>query len=167
MNFNPGAAPDWRSALLRSEADTRSLAGQLAACRALRNAYVALHGDLGAGKTTLVRHWLRALGVSGRIKSPSYALVESYEIAMDGGLPALHVWHFDFYRFDDPRAWEDAGLRDIFASVGLKLAEWPHKAAALLPAVDLSIHLEAIDAAQRRVALHAHNAGARAALETV
>ena len=118
-----------------SETDTQRFAGQLAALPALGQAFVALHGDLGAGKTTLVRHLLQALGVQGRIKSPTYAVVESYP------LPELTVWHFDFYRFSDPREWEDAGFRDIFASPGLKLAEWPEKAAGLLPVADLEICL--------------------------
>ena len=111
-----------------SEDDTQAFAARLAAQPALRNSFIELHGDLGAGKTTLVRHLLRALGVQGRIKSPTYAVVEPHETP-DG----LQAWHFDFYRFDDPREWEDAGFRDIFASPGLKLAEWPKKAAALTP----------------------------------
>ena len=78
----------------------------LAASPALRNAYIALDGDLGAGKTTLVRHLLRALGVRGRIKSPTYAVVEPHEAPGDHG--PLSIWHFDFYRFADPREWEDA-----------------------------------------------------------
>jgi len=100
-----------------SEDDTRALAAQLAAHPAIGNAFIELHGELGAGKTTLVRHLLRALGVQGLIKSPTYAVLEPYEVA---GLP---IWHFDFYRFNDPREWEDAGFRDIFAGPGLKLAE--------------------------------------------
>ena len=80
-----------------------------------------------------MRHLLRALGVEGRVKSPTYAVVEPYEVA---GRP---VWHFDFYRFDDPREWEDAGFRDIFAGPGLKIAEWPRKAAAVLPPADLVV----------------------------
>jgi tRNA threonylcarbamoyladenosine biosynthesis protein TsaE len=131
------------------EDDTAAFARRLAAQPALRNAYVTLHGDLGAGKTTLVRHLLRALGVQGRIKSPTYAVVEPHEA------PGLAIWHFDFYRFDDPREWEDAGFRDIFATPGLKLAEWPEKAAALTPPADLAIHLEAIDEMQRHVTLKA------------
>ncbi len=95
-----------------------------------------MHGQLGAGKTTLVRHLLRALGVQGRIKSPSYAIVESYE------LPQGTIWHFDFYRFSDPREWEDAGFRDIFAGPGLKLAEWPENAARVLPVADWDVHIE-------------------------
>lgn len=145
-----------RQLIWHSEDDTAAFAQQLAQLPELRNAYVTLHGDLGAGKTTFVRHLLRTLGVSGRIKSPTYAVVEPHECA------AMPVWHFDFYRFDDPREWEDAGFRDIFASDGLKLAEWPEKAAALTPAADIAIHIEAIDDTQRRVSLRAHTqAGAQ------
>ena len=112
---------------------------------AVRNAVIELNGTLGAGKTTFARHLLRSLGVSGRVKSPSYAVVEPYE------LPGLDVWHFDFYRFDDPREWEDAGFRDLFASPGLKLSEWPEKAAGLLPSPDLRIELQVLERDQRAV----------------
>ena len=138
-----------RQIVWQSEQNTEHFAQQLAALPQLRNAYVTLHGDLGAGKTTLVRHWLRALGVQGRIKSPTYAVVEPHEAG------ELSIWHFDFYRFDDPREWEDAGFRDIFASTGLKLAEWPEKAAAVTPVADVAIHIEAIDDVQRQVTLKA------------
>ena len=133
------------------EEDTRAFAERLAAHPAIAEAFIALHGDLGAGKTTLVRHLLRALGAQGRIKSPTYAVVEPYE------LPGLAAWHFDFYRFDDPREWEDAGLRELFAAPGLKLAEWPEKAAGLLPLADLDIHI-ALDADEthRRVSVRAN-----------
>jgi tRNA threonylcarbamoyladenosine biosynthesis protein TsaE len=125
----------------RNEEETRAFAARLAAHPAIRNAFIELHGDLGAGKTTLVRHLLRALGVAGRVKSPTYAVVEPYEVPVgeDQGLP---IWHFDFFRFNDPREWEDAGFRDLFAGPGLKLAEWPEKAAALLPPADLVIRIE-------------------------
>ena len=142
-----------------SEDDTAAWARRLAARPQLADAYITLHGDLGAGKTTLVRHLLRALGVQGRIKSPTYAVVEPHEA---GGLA---IWHFDFYRFDDPREWEDAGLRDIFATPGLKLAEWPEKAAGLAPPADLAIYLEAIDEMQRHATLKAFTAPGQALLE--
>lgn len=135
----------------QNEEDTQVFAQKLAALPELRSSYVTLHGDLGAGKTTFVRHLLRSLGVQGRIKSPTYAVVEPHDAA-DG----LSIWHFDFYRFDDPREWEDAGFRDIFATAGLKLAEWPEKAATLTPVADLAIHIEAIDEMQRRVSLLAY-----------
>jgi tRNA threonylcarbamoyladenosine biosynthesis protein TsaE len=114
---------------------TRAFARSLAAHPALAHASICLHGDLGAGKTTLVRHLLQALGVTGRIKSPTSADVEPYD------WPELNIWHFDFYRFADPREWEDAGFRDIFASPGLKLSEWPEKAGAQLPVPDLDIYM--------------------------
>ena len=101
------------------------------------DAVIELHGPLGAGKTTFVRLLLRALGVEGRIKSPSYAVMESY--ALPAGATASH---FDFYRFGDPREWEDAGFRDVFAAPGLKLCEWPEKAAGQLPPADLQLFID-------------------------
>lgn len=121
----------------------------LASRSALFNALVELRGPLGAGKTTFVRHLLRALGVEGRVKSPTYALMESYEIATPLGVLPVH--HFDFYRFDDPQEWEDAGLRDVFAGPGLKLVEWPEKAEGLMPLPDLVLTI-AIDDEDRRAA---------------
>jgi len=141
-----------KTATWPDEAATQQFARTLATRPALRDAFIELRGDLGAGKTTLVRHLLRALGVCGRIKSPTYAVVEPYE------LPGLAVWHFDFYRFSDPREWEEAGFRDIFASPGLKLAEWPEQAAGFLPSADLVIALEAPDEARRTVTLTAQTA---------
>ena len=105
-----------------------------------------------------MRHLLQALGVQGRVKSPTYAVVEPYE------LPGLEVWHFDFYRFADPREWEDAGFRDIFASPGLKLAEWPEKAGSMLPTPDLDIALQATSETARAVTLTARSAVGRALL---
>ena len=137
----------------RTEDDTAAFARRLAALPGLRHAFVELHGDLGAGKTSFVRHLLRALGVEGRIKSPTYAVVEPHATP-DG----LAVSHFDFYRFNDPREWEDAGFRDLFAAPGLKLAEWPEKAAALLPPADLVLQIEAQADDSRQVALGAGTA---------
>lgn len=139
--------PIVKNLLWPDERATQSFAAALANQPALRHAFIELHGDLGAGKTTLVRHLLRALGVQGRVKSPTYAVVEPYE------RPDLDIWHFDFYRFSDPREWEDAGFRDIFASPGLKLAEWPEKAAGFIPRADLVIHLEALENDARQVTL--------------
>ena len=132
-----------------TEDDTRRFAGRLASRAAVRDAFIELHGNLGAGKTTFVRHLLHALGVQGRIKSPTYAVVEPHEA------PGLSAWHFDFYRFSDPREWEDAGFRDIFAAPGLKLAEWPDNARALLPPADLVIAIETQADEGRRVTLRA------------
>ncbi|WP_420821224.1 tRNA (adenosine(37)-N6)-threonylcarbamoyltransferase complex ATPase subunit type 1 TsaE [Ramlibacter rhizophilus] len=124
---------------------TRAFAQGLAANPAIARAFIELRGELGTGKTSFVRHLLRALGVAGRIKSPTYTVVEPYET------PALAIWHFDFYRFEDPREWEDAGFRDVFAQPGLKLAEWPEKAAGLLPRPDLVLAIEVQEDEGRRV----------------
>jgi tRNA threonylcarbamoyladenosine biosynthesis protein TsaE len=153
--------PAVASMVWRDELATEVFAAQLAAMPELHHTFIALHGDLGAGKTTLVRHLLRALGVQGRIKSPTYAVVEPYE------LPDLNVWHFDFYRFSDPREWEDAGFRDIFASPGLKLAEWPEKAARMLPVADLDIHLQTDTQEQRLATLTAHSTTGHTLLQSL
>ena len=123
------------------EAATAAFATQLAAAltRANLNACITLHGDLGAGKTTFVRHLLGALGVQGRIKSPTYAIIEPHEGVFQGA--RINISHFDFYRFDDPREWEEAGFRDAFAGAGLKLVEWPQRAKDCLPTADLALHL--------------------------
>ena len=134
----------------RTEEDTLAFARALALQPALRDAYVALQGDLGAGKTTLVRHLLRALGIAGRVKSPTYAVVEPHETP-DG----LAIFHFDFYRFHDPREWDDAGFRELFAGPGLKLAEWPENAAGRIPPADLAIKIEAMPDLARTVTLSA------------
>ncbi|MCW5221454.1 tRNA (adenosine(37)-N6)-threonylcarbamoyltransferase complex ATPase subunit type 1 TsaE [Verminephrobacter aporrectodeae] len=156
----PGATADpVRHLRWRSEDDTQALARRLAARPLIGNAYLSLHGALGAGKTTLVRHLLRALGVQGRIKSPTYAVVEPHEA------PGLAIWHFDFYRFDDPREWEDAGLRELFAHPGLKLAEWAEKAAGLAPPADLAISIETTEAMERNVTLRARTPTGRSLLQ--
>ena len=136
------------------EAATEAFARALARKPAIGRALIELQGDLGAGKTTFARHLLRALGVEGRIKSPTYAVVEAYTLAEWN----LNIWHFDFYRFNDPREWEEAGFRDVFASPGLKLVEWPEKAASYLPQPDLSIHMEMMPDESRAITLTAHSA---------
>lgn len=98
---------------------------------------IYLSGDLGAGKTSFARYLLRALGVSGRIKSPSYALAESYDLGQQ------NAYHLDFYRFADPREWLDAGFRELFTEPhAILLVEWPERAQDLLPTPDLHIHLQ-------------------------
>jgi len=143
-----------------SEDDTRAFAQRLAGSPAIAHASLSLRGDLGAGKTTLVRHLLRALGVQGRIKSPTYAVVEPHT-ADASNRPlrsALDVWHFDFYRFSDPREWEDAGFRELFASPGLKLVEWPERAASFLPPMDAEILIQTDDLPMTDTAPHSEHA---------
>jgi len=149
-----------------SEADTATLAQALASHPALGQLLLTLEGGLGAGKTTFVRHLLRALGVQGRIKSPTYALTEPYELPPSAVWPdGLRVTHCDFYRFTDPREWEDAGLRDLFAEPGLKLVEWADHAAGVLPPADLHLRIERVDEDRRELHLSAHSDTGLALLE--
>ncbi len=130
----------------------RTLSQPQALTQGLVDARIELLGPLGAGKTTFVRHLLQALGVTGRIKSPTYTVMEAY--ALPGGLG--EAAHFDFYRFNDPREWLDAGFRDVFARPVLSLCEWPDKAAGQLPLADLRLQIEPLDESARQVMLSAH-----------
>ena len=137
------------------EPATQAFARALAGHSAIADALIELRGDLGAGKTTFVRHLLAALGVQGRIKSPTYAVVEPYTLK-NGMNSGLNIWHFDFYRFNDPQEWEEAGFRDIFASPGLRLVEWPDKAGEYLPQADLVLAIDVLENDTRQVTLTAH-----------
>lgn len=95
-----------------------------------------LSGDLGAGKTTLVQGLLRALGFAGRVKSPTYSLVELYKLS------SLNLYHFDFYRFEDRTEWVDSGFRDYFNPDSACVVEWPERVAGLLAPPDLEVRLE-------------------------
>jgi tRNA threonylcarbamoyladenosine biosynthesis protein TsaE len=119
---------------LPDEAATLSL-GEALAHSIEPGLVIYLRGDLGAGKTTLARGILRGLGHAGRVRSPTYTLVEVYELSR------LHLHHFDFYRFQDPREWIDAGFRESFNGRNVSLIEWPEKAAGSVPPADLEIAL--------------------------
>ena len=119
---------------LAGEADTLQLGAALAPHLA-PGMVVYLQGELGAGKTTLARGILTALGVTGRVKSPTYTLVEPYTIS------SLYLYHFDFYRLKHPDEWIDAGLREYFNDAALCLVEWPEKAGGQLPKPDVTIEL--------------------------
>ena len=103
---------------------------------------IYLSGELGAGKTTFVRGLLRELGFEGRVKCPTYALVELYVISR------LNLYHFDFYRFRDPEEWHEAGFRDLFSPSNICLVEWPEKARDLLPIADLNLTLISVQNAE-------------------
>ncbi len=95
-----------------------------------------LLGDLGVGKTTFVRYFLHSLGITGRIKSPTYGLTESYEFA-----PNLEAWHFDFYRLESPLEWSESGFIEVWSRPVLRLVEWPQNAGKELPEPNLSLAL--------------------------
>jgi tRNA threonylcarbamoyladenosine biosynthesis protein TsaE len=127
---------------LPDEAATLELGRQLAAVLQ-PGLIVYLSGELGAGKTTLVRGTLHALGHVGPVKSPTYTLVELYNFSR------LYLHHFDFYRFKQSDDLEAAGFRDVFDGTNVCLVEWPEKAAGDLPAADLHIRLHHVDGGRR------------------
>lgn len=96
---------------------------------------VSVQGDLGSGKTTLVRGLLRARGVAGPVKSPTYTLVEHYPLS------SLYFYHFDFYRFMNPDEWDSSGMSDHFRDDAVCIVEWPERVAGLLPPPDVALSL--------------------------
>jgi tRNA threonylcarbamoyladenosine biosynthesis protein TsaE len=143
---------------LRNEAETLALGAALGR-RLVPGLVIVLSGDLGAGKTTFARGILRGLGYGGRVKSPSYTLVELYTVS------SLYLYHFDFYRLDDPRGWIDAGLREYFTGDSVCLVEWPEKAAGTLPPADLAVALCVVAEDQRDIEIVAHSPVGRQCLE--
>ncbi|MBI4194703.1 MAG: tRNA (adenosine(37)-N6)-threonylcarbamoyltransferase complex ATPase subunit type 1 TsaE [Betaproteobacteria bacterium] len=128
----PHHKPAACSRYLASEAETLALGSALA--RGIGPGMVIyVSGDLGAGKTTLARGLLRGLGYTGRVKSPTFTLVELYKLSR------LYLYHFDFYRFKDPRELGEAGFREYFNRDSVCLVEWPERAAAGLPPADVRI----------------------------
>lgn len=120
---------------MRVEDEAAMLALGRRLARSMRHGIVWLEGQLGAGKTTLARAILHGRGYEGRVKSPTYTLVEPYELA-DGV-----VYHLDLYRLADPEELEWLGLRDLLAGGSLLLVEWPERGAGVLPAADLCIRI--------------------------
>lgn len=120
--------------LLQSEEETITLGGQLA--KFVPHAItIFLHGELGAGKTTLVRGFLRGLGYQGIVKSPTFTLIESYQIARH------HVYHFDLYRLHDPGELSYIGIRD-YIDCGICFVEWPSQGVGFLPLTDLDCYID-------------------------
>jgi tRNA threonylcarbamoyladenosine biosynthesis protein TsaE len=136
-------------ALLVDEAGLQELAGQLASVLQ-PPLCLYLHGDLGAGKTTFVRALLHALGYSGRVKSPTYGILEQYE------LESCTVLHLDLYRLNDAAELDFLGLADLFDANTLLLVEWPRHGQGRLPAADIDLFIEHAGE-QRRVSLMAHS----------
>jgi len=138
--------------MLADAAATEALGVRLASALSEHRGWVVfLQGDLGAGKTTLVRAWLRALGVKGTIRSPTYTLIEPYEIV---GRSLLHL---DLYRLNNADELAQLGLADTPPQAGGWLVEWPERGGNQLPAPDIVVRLQ-IDGSGRRVSLDLRNA---------
>lgn len=119
---------------------------------------IYLQGNLGAGKTTLVRDILNALGYTGRVKSPTYTLLEPYQVA------GLDLRHFDLYRMNNQEEWESAGFRDEFDGHNIFFIEWPDKARGLLPPADIEIVFEILPLG-RSVEIHSYTTMGNACLK--
>jgi tRNA threonylcarbamoyladenosine biosynthesis protein TsaE len=148
--------------LLPDESATEALAAAIAG--ALQpGTTIHLSGDLGSGKTTFTRALLRALGHTGRVRSPTFTLLEPYNLS------SLDLYHFDFYRLSSEQAWLDAGFDDYLDGQGVAIIEWPEMAGSTLPPPDLllRIELDPADAAARHVALQAHGPRGQACLSAV
>ncbi len=132
---------------------------RLAACTAGGEA-IYLHGDLGAGKTTLVRGFMRALGYTGAVKSPTYTLVEPYELG------TRRAYHFDLYRLGEPEELEYMGIRDYLDGESVLLVEWPQRGEGIMPVADLDISIEYAEGG-RKLVLSSQTAKGQSLLECI
>lgn len=146
---------------LKDEAGTQALGVALARVLA-PGLSIHLHGDLGAGKTFLTRALLHAAGFEGRVKSPTYTLVEPYPITLAG--KPVELLHFDLYRMGSPEEFIDAGFREHFGAATVCVVEWPEQAAGVIPPADIDVYLSA-EGAGRAVELRAHSALGATCLE--
>lgn len=160
------------SSLLLTEEETAKLAARLAEgiSRLVKqhpqlHLHISLIGDLGAGKTTFTRYLLKSLGHTGKVKSPTYALCEPYELSLGDQTVAFH--HFDLYRMKYAKEWIDAGFRDTFSNPGICLVEWPEKAEGTLAPADCTMTLEMHEDESRQVSIHSLSAMGQALIQAL
>lgn len=145
--------------LLENEAATVAIGNSLAQI-IQQGAVLFLHGDLGAGKTTLTRGIVQGAGHNGKVKSPTYTLVEPYELEL------CSIYHFDLYRLGDPEELEYMGIRDYFSPSAICIIEWPEKGHGFIPLPDLNITMEYVEE-QRKINIEAGSERGEALLNTL
>ena len=170
---------------LATSADTDRLGRALAATTrehvnaiARAGLQVNLSGDLGSGKTSLVRSWLRSLGVAGPVRSPTFTVLEPYVVGLEApgtanrltglevqSISSLDFYHFDFYRFADPSEFSTAGFRDLFGAGRICVIEWPERAGERLPGADLVVTLQ-VEGDGRRASMTATSTLGHACLDS-
>ena len=143
--------------ILADEDATLALAHRFAA-QIKPGMVIYMYGNLGAGKTTFVRGVLKGLGYQGRVKSPTYTLVEPYHVA------GLDLLHFDLYRMSNEAEWESAGFREEYDGNNIFFIEWPDRALELIPKADVEINFEILKQG-RKTEIHANNEMGKQCLE--
>ena len=119
---------------------------------------IFLQGDLGSGKTTYMRGFLRGLNFTGKVKSPSYTLLEQYDLE-------LTINHFDLYRFKDQREWDDAGFNEFINGNDVNVIEWPEKAVDVIPISDLTIFFTYLDDIKRKIVIAGNSSRGRQCID--
>jgi len=135
---------------LTNDANETALLGEKLAKIVRTGDLIFLQGDLGSGKTTYMRGFLRGLNFTGKVKSPSYTLLEQYELE-------LTINHFDLYRFKDKREWDDAGFSEFINNNDVNVIEWPEKADDLIPISDLTIFFNFLDEKKRKIVIEGNS----------
>lgn len=143
---------------LTKDADETALLGEKLAKIIKPSDLIFLQGDLGSGKTTFMRGFLRGLNFTGKVKSPSYTLLEQYELE-------LTINHFDLYRFKDQREWDDAGFNEFINSNDINVIEWPEKAVDVIPTSDLTIFFAYLDDKKRNILITGNSSRGRQCID--
>ena len=143
---------------LTNDANETALLGEKLAKIVRSGDLIFLQGDLGSGKTTYMRGFLRGLNFKGKVKSPSYTLLEQYELE-------LTINHFDLYRFKDQREWDDAGFSEFINSNDVNVIEWPEKADDMIPSSDLTIFFTFLNEKKRKIVIEGNSSRGRKCID--